>query len=222
MDYKKITRDTYDRISDDWETKRKYYWRPVIDFLKKQKKKEKLKLADIGCGTGRHLELANELGYAKENLLGVDYSKGQLELVERKGFKTNLSEMENLNIEDDSFDLIISIAAHHHLLEKGAQLRSLEEMKRILHPEGSILISNWFPEEDFVKKQVEKGKFQFLDKKKQLVKVTYTHDDKKFDRYYYLFKKEELENLCADAGLKIITEELFKGNLYLTLKKGLN
>lgn len=219
MDYKKTTRDTYDSISSNWEIKRRYYWKPVVDFLKKQENKEHIVLADIGCGTGRHLELAEELGFEKENLIGVDFSKGQLEIVKEKGYRINQSDMENLDMEDCSIDVIISIAAHHHLLENSAQLGALEEMKRVLKQCGKILLSNWFPEEEFVEKQLEKGKFEFLDGEKQKVKVTYTHEGKQFDRYYYLFKKDELEALCKKAKLKIVDEIIFKGNLYLELEK---
>ena len=217
MNYTKTNRDTYDTISENWETKRKSIWTPVKEFLEVNKNFSKL--LDLGCGTGRFLELAESLNYKKKNLVGADFSKGQLELVKKKRFKTIQTELTNLKFKDKEFDLIICIAAHHHLLDKQEQLKSLEERNRILKDEGKILLANWFPEKKFIEKQLEKKKFEFLNKEKQEVKVTYTFQENKFDRYYYLFKEKELIDLCTEVNFKIENKEYNNGNLYLTLNK---
>ena len=218
QDFNKINRETYDTISIDWNEKRKYDWKPVVTFLESNENKEKLKLLDLGCGTARHLELAEKLGFANKNLIGCDFSSGQLEIVKKKGFKTKLSNLENLDFKSEEFDIIICIAAHHHLLEKEEQLRSLKEIRRILKQEGKLLLCNWFPEKEFINKQLKKKKFEFIDNEKKKVKVTYTFENKKYDRYYYLFEKEELENLCKNAGFKILNTEVFNGNIYFILQ----
>lgn len=220
--YNKITQDTYDAISENWETKRLHSWKPIEEFLENIESKEDKTLIDLGCGGGRNLELGEKLGFKKENILGSDYSIRQLNTVKQKGFKTKQAELTNLPFEDNSFDIVICIAAHHHLLEKEEQLKSLEEIKRILNDKGKILLSNWFPEKEFLDKQLEKKKFEFLDENKQKVKVTYTDtsDHKspiKHDRYYYLFKEKELLDLCTKANLNIEKKEYHNGNLYLTL-----
>jgi len=217
--YKKTTKETYNTISKDWETKRKYYWKPITQFLSSFQNAKKLTMLDLGCGTGRHLELAKKLGFQNKNTIGADYSSGQLEIVKQKGFQTKLTNLENLDFKDSSFDIIICIAAHHHLLKIEEQLKSLQEINRILKPNGQILLSNWFPEKKFTKEQEKKGKFEFIDKDKQKVKVTYTYNNEKLNRYYYLFKQKELENLCKKANLKITKQEFNKGNLYLTMIK---
>jgi len=218
QDFNKINRETYDNISSDWNEKRKYNWTPVVNFLDSFENKEKLKLLDLGCGTGRHLELAEKLGFTNENLIGCDFSSGQLEIVKKKGFKTKQCDFENLDFKTCEFDIIICIAAHHHLLEKEKQLESFVEMKRILKQEGKILLCNWFPENFFIETQIKKKKFEFIDNEKKKVKVTYTYENKKYDRYYYLFEKEELETLCKKAGFKVINIEIFNGNIYLELE----
>ncbi|MDA3855838.1 MAG: methyltransferase domain-containing protein [Candidatus Woesearchaeota archaeon] len=216
-DFQEITKKTYNTVAENWDKKRQYYWKPVVEFIESFENKNDLKFLDLGCGTGRHLELAQKKGFKKENIFGSDYSKGQLEVVKQKGFQTILSDMQNLEIKDKEFDSIVCIAAHHHLLEKKTQLQSLKEMKRILNEDGKILLANWFPEKDFVDQQIQKGKFLFENENKQIVKVFFISENKKHDRYYYLFKETELIELCKEADFTITKREYNKGNLYLTL-----
>ncbi|MFW5704872.1 MAG: class I SAM-dependent methyltransferase [Nanoarchaeota archaeon] len=209
-----ITKNTYDSISKDWETKRSYNWKPVKEFLESFENKKNLKLLDLGCGTGRDLELAEKLGFEKNNCIGCDFSKGQLKIVKEKGFETKIANMAELPFEKNGFDVIVCVAAFHHLISKDTQKKALEEMKRILKSNGKLLLVNWFPEKDFVEKQVEKGKFEFVNEK--IVKVTYTYEKSKFDRYYYLFEEQELIELC-EKEFEVVSKEYFKGNLYLVL-----
>ena len=219
MDYKKITRDTYSAVSKNWDSKREYYWEPVVNFIKEFESPESLKFLDLGCGAGRHLKLAEETGFTKKNILGCDYSEGQIFNSKEKGFKVVLCDMEKLKFEDNSFDVVICIAAHHHLLDKESQLKALKEMKRVLREGGKILISEWMPEKEYLGAELEKKKFVYVDDKKKIAKVTYTDlsQNKVFDRYYYLFSEEEISKLCEEAGFKVEKVEIHKGNLYLTL-----
>jgi len=214
MDYKAINKKTYTSISENWETKRRYAWKPVVEFLNNIKEKD-ARILDLGCGAGRHLELAKELGFI--DLTGSDFAQQLLMLVEAKGFKTKLSDMENLQFEDNSFDIILNIAALHHLLEQNEQLRALQEMKRVLDDKGLILLSVWMPSLEFMNNMIAKGKFTFLDKKR--AKITYTAERKVFDRYYYFFEEQELIGLCKQAGFNVIAKQYDKDNLYIVLKK---
>ena len=213
--FKKINQETYNSISKNWETKRDYFWQTVVDFVDSFENKEELTYLDLGCGSGRNLELAEELGYKKENLLGIDFSKNLLNIVKEKGFQTQKNDLEQLDLEANSLDVIVCIAAHHHLLESGAQKRALEEMRRVLKSEGKLLLANWFPQKDFIEKSVKKKKFIFIEE--QVVQVYYEFERKKYDRFYYLFKEEELIQLVQEAGFIVEKQEHSQGNFYLTL-----
>lgn len=217
MDYSKENKRAYDSISKTWDTKRSFYWKPVIEFLDKVKDKSSKKLLDLGCGTGRHLELAKEKGFKIENLLGSDISKGQLEITKEKGFNTLESDMLKLEIKNEEFDIVTCIAAHHHFLEKDKQLQSLKEMNRILKENGKILLCNWFPTKEYVEKEIKRGKFEFFDK--QRVKVKFTDNGVEHTRYYYMFEEEELKKLCEIANFKIKDSYHNQNNLYLELSK---
>ena len=224
INYTKINQETYNKISKTWQSKREHPWGPVKEFLSEQENKSKLKLLDLGCGSGRHLELAKRLKFKIEHLTGADLSENLLKITKEKGFKIIQTELINLPFKDKSFNIIICIAAHHHLLKKKDQLLALTEMQRILKSEGKLLLVNWFPEKAYVKKELKKGKFKFIDTKKQKVKVTFTDltthlTSNTFDRYYYLFKEEELIKLCEKANLKILNKKFDSGNIYLELTK---
>jgi ubiquinone/menaquinone biosynthesis C-methylase UbiE len=216
--YTKINENTYDNISENWETKRQFFWKPVVDFVESFSDKSELKFLDLGCGGGRHLELAVKSGFLQSNCLGSDISKGQLKTVSSKGFKTLKCDFTSIPVEDGSFYSVVCIAAFHHLLNRDLQVMALTEFRRILKVGGRILISNWFPEKDFLEKQVSKGKFVFDQGDNKKVRVTYDLDGKKLDRFYYLFNEDELDLLFVDAGFKIISKEYFKGNLYHILE----
>jgi ubiquinone/menaquinone biosynthesis C-methylase UbiE len=216
MTFEKITKKTYDNIAKHFATKRTYNWPPVKKFLKSFSNKKNLNLLDVGCGGGRTLQLAESLGFDKKNLVGVDYSLGQLKVTKNKGYIVKKNNMLKLNFENNSFDVITCIAALHHLLNNKEQLFALKEMKRVL--KGKLILCNWFPQEEYLKEQLKKKKFEFIDKNKKIAKITYKTNSKKFDRYYYLFSQVELIDLCKAAGFKIISEEQFKGNFYLILE----
>ena len=214
MNYKDINKKTYSSISENWETKRRHAWRPVVEFLQNIKEKD-ARILDLGCGAGRHLELAKELGFI--DLTGADFAQQLLMLVEAKGFKTQLSDMENLKFDDNNFDIILNIAALHHLLEHDEQLKALQEMHRVVVDKGLILLSVWIPSIAYINDQIAKGKFTLLDKKR--AKITYTAERKVFDRYYYFFEEDELIDLCEKSNFYVIAKQYDRDNLYLILKK---
>ena len=218
-DYNKINEDTYNKISVNWETKRQFFWKPVVNFVESFSNKFELQFLDLGCGRGRHLQLAEQSGFSKSNLVGSDISSGQLKTVSDKGYKVVQCDFTSIPMESGSFDSIICIAAFHHLLDIDLQKKALFEFKRILSKNGGrMLISNWFPEKEFLDKQVNKGKFVFDQGCSQKVRVTYDLDGEKLDRFYYLFKEDELDKLLVECGFKIISKEHYQGNLYHILE----
>lgn len=211
MDYNKANKEAYDSIAKHWDTKRHHSWTPVREYLQKIEDKENKNIVDLGCGSGRDLVLAKELGF--KNIIGSDFSASQLKIVEEKGFKVKKSELTKLPFKDKEFDVVISIAAFHHLIEKEKQEKALNEIRRI--SKGNILLVIWNPEKDFIENEVKKGKFKYLDKK--IVRVTYDDGKNKHDRYYYMFEEEELVEMCKKAGFKVKKTYTIDNNLYLEL-----
>jgi 2-polyprenyl-3-methyl-5-hydroxy-6-metoxy-1,4-benzoquinol methylase len=90
------------------------------------------KLLDIGAGTGDFLALAKQYGW---NTTGVEPSEKAKSIALKKG----VSFVENTNLLDEnSFDLI----SMWHVLEHVPNLEEqIKELKRLLKPNGTILIA---------------------------------------------------------------------------------
>ncbi|MFW6024914.1 MAG: class I SAM-dependent methyltransferase [Candidatus Woesearchaeota archaeon] len=215
MDFKKINKETYDKIANNWNKKRRYNWNAVTNFLKSFDNKSNLKLLDLGCGTGRHLENAHSLGFKKGNILGVDFSDSQLKVTKNKGFNVKKSRIESIDIMGNTYDIILCIAAIHHLTDKNDQVSCLKEIKRILKKDGSVLISFWKPSDEYIEKNIEKNKFDFINEK--VANVTYTYKDKKHPRYYYFFDVSEFKELVKEVELNVKNDFSEGSNYYFEL-----
>ena len=111
-------------------------------FLRKLvfKKAKDKRILDYGCGTGVHLAWLAE---TSKEVVGVDLSKNSLKIAQEKIKKNNLlgkarallMDCEELEFEDDSFDIIFD----------GGTFSSLDlnqvfsELVRVLKPNGSVI-----------------------------------------------------------------------------------
>jgi ubiquinone/menaquinone biosynthesis C-methylase UbiE len=98
-----------------------------------------LKVLDIGCGTGAQLAYYQAGG---SQVFGIDLSKPMLQVA-----KSNLGNQAALTVgdalripfPDRTFDLVIS-SLFIHQLHPGLRAAMLEEVVRVLQPEGKILL----------------------------------------------------------------------------------
>lgn len=94
---------------------------------------------DVGCGTGA---LAQRLAGSGFRMTGIDPSQGMLDvLAERapdvagvRGSGTDLP------FEDDSFDLVLSVATLHHIADREAIRATLAEMVRVTRTGGRVVV----------------------------------------------------------------------------------
>lgn len=212
--YEQSTKETYERVAPEWKLKRGRSWKSVESFLKTHADAEKV-LVDLGCGTGRDLISAEYYGF--QHLMGIDYAANQLSQVPPH-FETCQADLTRLPLASSYADVILCIAAFHHLLDPDTQQQALEEMERVLKKGGIILLSVWQPGETFLRQIREKGKLQWVDDSTGAVSFT-SEDGKSYPRYYYFFKEDELQELLSTTSL--ILEETMEdsGNLYLILRK---
>jgi ubiquinone/menaquinone biosynthesis C-methylase UbiE len=100
------------------------------------------RILDICCGTGSVI-IAFAERYPDAVLVGYDFSHGMLRKAQEKSAAGRAVYVEGdaaqLPFEDDSFDVV---SCSHALYElKGeARQQALEEMKRVIHPEGLVLL----------------------------------------------------------------------------------
>ncbi|HET6459816.1 MAG TPA: class I SAM-dependent methyltransferase [Syntrophales bacterium] len=85
---------------------------------------------EIGVGTGR-------FAMHFPNIIGVDPAENALKMAEKRGIKTVHAYGENLPFEDETFGCVLIIAT---LCFVEDPLKVLKEAKRVLKPDGSIII----------------------------------------------------------------------------------
>lgn len=112
-----------------------HVWKHIMNKIETGKEN----VLDIGCGVGLGLRLINLL-HPEKKLYGVDISELAVERV-NKYLPNAILECEKvppLNYDDDFFDIIICTEFLEHITDP---VFALKEIKRVLKPEGKVLIT---------------------------------------------------------------------------------
>ena len=94
---------------------------------------------DVGCGTGVLAERLSRAGYP---MTGVDPSQGMLDVLTARAPSVTAvrGSGTSLPFEDDSFELVLSVATLHHIADPEAVRKTPHEMVRVSRPGGRLLI----------------------------------------------------------------------------------
>lgn len=113
----------------------------VIEKISKNKNNKKIKVLDVGAGTGNLT-----LKFLKNNceVVASDVSKKSLELLkklsgENNNLKLSLIKNEKLPFKDNQFDIVCTYSVLHHIPD---YLFTIEEMIRVCKPGGFIYIDH--------------------------------------------------------------------------------
>lgn len=139
------------------------YWRKKL--VKHLKKQSPANILDVATGTS---DLAIAMLKAKpREIIGIDISKGMLEIGNKKlknkslnhKIKLQLADSEKLPFKNDTFEAVtVSFGARNfENLEKG-----LSEMYRVLKPKGKLYILEFSQPEIFPFKQVYQFYFKYI------------------------------------------------------------
>jgi SAM-dependent methyltransferase len=213
---------------------------------------EGLRILDLGSGSGRDCYIAGKLVGEKGSVVGVDMTDNQLAVAneyneyhrEKFGYaksnvsflKGNIEKLDELNLEDNSFDLIISNCVVNLATDK---LKVLKDAYRLLKPGGEMYFSDVYCDKripmhlqndrvlwgeclsgalywnDFLNTAKSAG---FIDPRVTENKpVTVENEEleeklgtlKFFSVTYRLFKIAELESDCEDYGQAVV----YKGGI---------
>jgi SAM-dependent methyltransferase len=204
---KKHVHDIYNTIAHDFSRTRWSMWHEVKYFLNNLASHSLI--ADIGCGNGKNFVEDGNKFY-----IGFDIT---LKFLEEITTKTKYEGVGGnaliLPFKKNSFDAVINVAVLHHLSSHDRRLQALSELIRITKICGLILITVWALEQPKDEKQ------QFTQQE-NYIKWNLRGSDEIFLRYYYVFKKGELENLisCFD-NVKIKKSYYERGNWGVILEK---
>lgn len=96
-------------------------------------------ILDLGCSIGAWGDFFRR--HRIKNINGVDISKERLKIAEKRGYKTFCCNAKKTPFDDKSFDLIMSIDMLVHTIQKKDRDVVYKEIKRILQPEGLLILS---------------------------------------------------------------------------------
>ena len=179
----------WNSIAERWNSYRSRTAIEVIDFLKNKNGK----VLDMGCGSGR-----NFINDKNLKIYGVDFSEEILKFAKKRadtlGINVKLKKRNGNKIpfDDNFFDYAICFSVLHCIDSSEKRKKTIEELYRVLKPGYEALISVWGRGSPRVK---NKGKED---------SVNWNVNGVIYERYTYMFEKEEFENLIKDVGFEII------------------
>ncbi len=99
----------------------------------------KAKILDAGCGIGRTLEFLLQMGCSPKNIVGVDINQDMLEVSKLKApnVKHIKTDVEKINLPNNSFDLILSTHVFHYFDDKKL-FNTLKNLHKLLGPSGVL------------------------------------------------------------------------------------
>jgi tRNA (uracil-5-)-methyltransferase TRM9 len=193
---------TFDSIAEAFDATRSRPWPFVTEWLEGLEGPRGL-LVDIGCGNGRHLEVATALGHAA---IGTDLSRRLLELARRRAPRRAgllLADARDLPLATGSARTALAVAVLHHIQEEEGRRRVASEVHRILSPGGEALVSVWAldrPEVAFraVATPLEGGEAA------DLLVPWRAPGGPRVGRYHRVIALDQLRGLLVEGGLHVV------------------
>lgn len=116
----------------------------LIDYLNPQDGEQ---ILEFGFGTGENLIIANERN-RNANYTGLDIDPKVKYIAEKKftkndvAIKLDLYEGDLFPYADNTYDRVFSSLVFHQL-DKNTKISCLNEIKRVLKPDGDVIIGDW-------------------------------------------------------------------------------
>ena len=201
--------DTYDRIAESFAATRDHPWPAVERFV--AGRPPGVLGVDVGCGNARHATL---LADRATRVVGVDASPGMLatarDRVVGADIELVLGAAASLPIRSNAADIALSVAVVHHLGPRTRRRAALDELARVLDPDGAGLVSVW---------SVSHDRFDATTAIDTTVDWTLPGGEV-VPRYYHIYDGTEFRADLAASGLRV--EETFEeaGNWYAVVAGG--
>lgn len=176
------------------------YIHKYLEEIRNGRSNDRIRVLDIGAGTGRYSVPLAEEGY---DVTAVELVKHNLGRLKAKGSTVKAYQGNALKLsrfEENSFDLTLLFGPMYHLHEEDEKRQALLEAKRVTKPGGIILVAYIMNEfsvityafkERHIKEALAEG---MLDE-------TY-HTTKKGNPLYSMVRLEEIGKLDQEAALR--------------------
>ncbi len=202
------TKAIYNAIAPDFSNTRNKWWTGLEKLA--DLALEGGKVLDVGCGNGR---MAEVFKIKNVDYLGVDNSEELIKIAQQKyasdkKIKFAVDDMVDLKT-TGQFDLIIMIAALHHLPTKELRLKALQSVFKLLKPGAKFVMYNWHLWSWSYRKRYWSSLLNFKEKKEYGLTdwrdalIPWKPLNKTDKRYVHSFTKRELRQLLKQAGFFI-------------------
>jgi ubiquinone/menaquinone biosynthesis C-methylase UbiE len=155
----------------------------------------KLRLLDVGCGTGRFLDSVKQV-WPRLQITGLDMSDAYIRHAKRhlRRSRTNfiVGKAEEIPLPDNSQDAVTSTFLFHELPPKIRRI-TLRECARVLKPGGRLVILD----------SLQRGDQRDFEGLLELFPRSY------HEPYYSSYIKEDFGSLASECGLKFVRSATF-------------
>jgi ubiquinone/menaquinone biosynthesis C-methylase UbiE len=135
----------YDRLAAIYDLRWRTYINNTLTFLYNWEQIEPhAKVLDVACGTGEFERLLLDKN-PTQKIMGIDISEKMLGVAKEKfvaypNVEFHQASVNSLPFENHSFDVIVCANAFHYFDEPQV---ALAEIKRVLKPNGKLVILDW-------------------------------------------------------------------------------
>ncbi|MBQ3932897.1 MAG: class I SAM-dependent methyltransferase [Lachnospiraceae bacterium] len=177
------------------------YIKEYLDSLK-ESEKSNIRIADIGAGTGRYSIPLAEEGYDVTAVELVKYNLGILKKhsYKVKAFQGNALKLKKLK--DNDYDLVILFGPMYHLISFEEKVQALKEAKRIVKPDGVIMVAYCMNDYAIIIHGFRDNHFKDSIKDGKITEDFRCNTDEK-DLYSYV-RIQDIDKVDEEAGVKRI------------------
>jgi len=224
----KHVKDSYNLIANEFSESRNRPWDEFKYF--EPYLKQNSEIVDLGCGNGRLYDYLQKyylkFGPKSFHYIGIDNSEGLLNHAKTKYHDQifMLGDQLKIPLDENQADLIMNIAAFHHIPGYSLRLQALYEMKRVLKKDGYLIMTVWNLWQPKYLKVILKALANFI-----LSLGNFSPNDfqvpwgnEKHPRYYHAFLPAEVMSLVKKAGFEIVETFSVKKGVKTSFFKSFN
>jgi len=218
-DISKALKKSYGRIAADFSASRSAAWPEFSQYL--EWIPEDSKVLDLGCGNGRFYAFLQK-EERRIDYTGVDFCPELLEIARKRYPKQDFVEQDMTELDlERHFDVVVSIAAFHHLPTLKLRQQCLEKIFDHLEDDGTLMLSAWNLWQRRYLKIHLKAWWKWLSSgfswSPRDLMVPFGKDA--VERYYHAFTSRELHGLLKEAGFQIEESRVSRHNYVLICRK---